>query len=173
MADSEVSTTSRDKLVNSPLTSSTPSVSTPSYQSTSPSTSQDIQGCSCATLENARYRLGEVTPKANHENEDRHFVVNKYKSLVFGVFDGHDGSRAVGFASNFLFKYFNTASWQRVVENNHEIGCVLDEFVRSTEREFFKSIGEDIRRKKFYTDRIPEVSVCSVSCLGSFCVFYS
>lgn len=122
--------------------------------------------CSSATLENCRYKLkGE--PQSDHENEDRHFTMYKNNTQIFGVFDGHDGSRAVGFASNYMMEFFDMDSWKKVVETveTDETGetglgveSALREFIIDTDSAFFKSIARGIELKEVYTALIPPVS---------------
>ena len=117
---------------------------------------------SVATLENARYRLGEV-PRSEHPNEDRHFVLENDDCKVFGVFDGHDGPRAAGFASNYFIEYFSTESWRSIISlppsvQRKQIPMALTEFFKAAEKEFFKSIRSSIEEKKQLQRTIPSVS---------------
>ena len=122
-----------------------------------PSIPKEPANCSVATLENARYRLDGI-PKADHTNEDRHFVLDGGMYLAFGVFDGHDGPRAAGFASHYLMELFSTKSWKSVVEKGSEnIPHVLKEFFRATENDFFKSIQASIDEKLSLQAIIPKV----------------
>ena len=127
----------------------------------SPTNHKGIAGCTAATLENCRYRL-RSTSMSDHDNEDRHFTMNKNNTQIFGVFDGHDGSRAVGFASNYMMELFNMDSWKKAVDQGQDVAFVLGEIFKDTEREFFKSISRDTKRKEEVARRIPEVSECSL-----------
>lgn len=120
--------------------------------------------CSQATLENARYSL-QLAPLADHTNEDRHFALEGPNYKVFGVFDGHDGPRAAGFASNYMMQLFDTTSWISVVKNGNSsiIHEALVEFFRATEKDFFKSIQRYIDEKEITQRRIP--SVCTHACM--------
>ena len=122
-----------------------------------PSIPKEPANCSVATLENARYRLDGIST-ADHTNEDRHFVLDGGKFLAFGVFDGHDGPRAAGFASHYLMEQFSTKSWKSVVERGGEnIPLVLKEFFSATEKDFFKSIKAGIDEKVSLQAIIPKV----------------
>ena len=116
---------------------------------------------SVASLENARYRLGEV-PHSEHPNEDRHFTLVDGHCRVFGVFDGHDGPRAAGFASNFFIQYFSSDSWKAVTslparDQRKQIPMALREFFRAAEQEFFHSIRHPIEERKQLQRTIPSV----------------
>lgn len=131
----------------------------------SPSLPRHLVGCSIASLDNARYAVGEY-PRQEHENEDRHFCLDKGTYQVFGVFDGHDGSRAVGFTSNYFAEMFDMPSIKKVVESSGlvdsdvpSVETVLAEFFKSAEKEFFKSIEMEIEHKEVYTALIPEVNM--------------
>ena len=123
---------------------------------------------SVATLENARYQKGDV-PRSEHSNEDRHFKVElageNFK--VYGVFDGHDGPRAAGYASNCFMEYFNSDSWKSLVRlppqvRKEQIPMALREFFRAAEKEFFDSIRSAIEEKKELQRDIPSVSVLHI-----------
>lgn len=113
-----------------------------------------------ATLENERYSL-DGGAASDHSNEDRHFSLEGHNFKVFGVFDGHDGPRAVGFASNYMMSLFDTISWRKIsVEANPSIICeALAEFFRVTEKDFFGSIQQYIEEKKSLQMLIPQVWV--------------
>ena len=111
-----------------------------------------------ATLENARYSLGGP-PTSDHPNEDRHFALEGPKYKVFGVFDGHDGPRAAGFASNYMMELFDTPSWKNIVtQPDHDIITeALGEFFLATDRDFFRSIRVYINEKEALQRVIPQV----------------
>ena len=116
---------------------------------------------SVASLENARYRLGEV-PRSEHSNEDRHFKLEEPYCKVLGVFDGHDGPRAAGFSSNFFIQFFSSDSWKTVIslppnEQRIQIPMALKEFFKAAEREFFNSIRHHIEEKQQLQKTIPQV----------------
>ena len=122
-----------------------------------PSMPREPSSCSVATLQNARYCLDHM-PSSDHPNEDRHFSLEGGNFQALGVFDGHDGPRAAGFASNFLLELFNTTSWKKVAQSGHEhIPQALSEFFRATETEFFRSIRSSIREKEALQAVIPSV----------------
>ena len=113
---------------------------------------------STSTLENSRYSL-ESGPKPDHPNEDRYFTVERRTFKAFAVFDGHDGERAVGFASSYMRELFFNTSWERAVANGGEIvPKALEEFFKATEREFFKSIRSVIDEVQSLKAVIPPVS---------------
>lgn len=117
---------------------------------------------SVATLENARYIKNDI-PHPEHPNEDRHFFLEEKDFKVFGVFDGHDGPRAAGFASNYFIEYFNTDSWNSLVSlppqaQREQIPLALGEFFKAAEKEFFSSIRSSIEEKKQLQRTIPAVS---------------
>ena len=118
---------------------------------------------SVASLENARYRQGEV-PRAEHPNEDRHFTLDDGYCKVYGVFDGHDGPRAAGFASNYFIQYFSTESWKSLISlpseiQRQQIPMALREFFKAAEKEFFQSIKQHIDERKQLQRIIPQVQV--------------
>jgi hypothetical protein len=79
---------------------------------------------------------------------------------AFAVLDGHDGERAVGFASSYLRELFYNASWERAVANGGEIvPKALEEFFKATDREFFKSIRNVIDEVQTLKAAIPPVSL--------------
>ena len=119
---------------------------------------------SVASLENARYRQGEV-PQSEHPNEDRHFILDDGYCRVFAVFDGHDGPRAAGFASNFFIQYFSSESWKAVVSlsphaQREQIPIALKEFFKAAEKEFFHSIRHHIEERNQLQRTIPQVCLC-------------
>ena len=144
-----------------------PAVSTSNSRDRSPPAPRaapTIKGvCSSASVENARYRLNQ-SPMADHNNEDRHFTIEKGDFKVFGVFDGHDGSRAVEFAVRHMTDFFTLPSWEKVVkdESCEMIATSLWEFFKTTEIDFFKSISHQIDFKQAISACIPKVSVCVV-----------
>ena len=128
---------------------------------------------SVASLENARYRLGEV-PHSEHPNEDRHFTLVDGHCRVFGVFDGHDGPRAAGFASNFFIQYFSSDSWKAVTslparDQRKQIPMALREFFRAAEQEFFHSIRHPIEERKQLQRTIPSVGCYIGGVYTAFC----
>lgn len=114
---------------------------------------------STATLENERYSLDGIA-RPDHENEDRSFHHEELDYVVFGVFDGHDGSRASGFASAYMRSLFDMQSWRSILGNpNTDImRQAMGEFFRDTEKEFFKSIQKFIDEKDRLQQAIPQVS---------------
>lgn len=120
---------------------------------------------SVATLENARYRVGDM-PRSEHPNDDRHFVLEDAGNChVFGVFDGHDGPRAAGFASNYFIQYFSSEEWKSLVSlspqaQRVQIPLALKEFFKAAERDFFNSIRSSIEERKQLQRTIPSVSTC-------------
>ena len=112
-----------------------------------------------ATVENARYRPGGE-PTSDHQNEDRFFSLEQENSTVFAVFDGHDGSRAVGFVSSIYMEYFKTDSWKNVTAfYMTEVEEALREFFRAAETEFFKNIRSYTLEKNRLQAVIPKVSM--------------
>ena len=78
---------------------------------------------------------------------------------AFAVFDGHDGERAVEFASNYMRELFYNVSWERAVANGGEIvPKALEEFFKATDKEFFKSIEQYITEMQSLKAIIPPVS---------------
>ena len=127
---------------------------------------------SVATLENARYQLKDM-PRSEHPNEDRHFQLELNNCKVFGVFDGHDGPRAAGFASNYFVEYFSTDSWQTLISlppqvQKQQIPLALKEFFKAADKEFFKSIRSSIEERKQLQRTIPSVRPCTYiyTCTG-------
>ena len=120
---------------------------------------------STSTLENARYSL-ESGSKPDHPNEDRYFASETRTFKAFAVFDGHDGERAVGFASSYLRELFYNPSWERAVASGGEIvPKALEEFFKATDREFFKSIRSVIDEVQTLKAAIPPVSVKLLNCM--------
>lgn len=114
--------------------------------------------CSLSTLENARYSL-ESDPKPDHPNEDRHFALENRTFKVFAVFDGHDGGRAAGFTSYYMRQLFSAVSWERAVMTGGEIiAQAMDQFFRTTDKEFFNSIRQYISEVQSLKSVIPPVS---------------
>lgn len=118
--------------------------------------------CSQATIENARYSI-DSPPSSDHPNEDRHFAVEGDNFSVWCVFDGHNGSRTSGFASNYLLKLLHQNFWKHVVKRaNSELICeALNGLFMDTEKEFFANMEKHIAQKKRLQGRIPSVS-CGV-----------
>lgn len=124
-----------------------------------PTIPKKVLECSSATLENARYQLNGFS-SSDHSNEDRYFVHEGDGFQTLGVFDGHDGVKAAGFASNFMMGLFQAQSWKTVVANPNKkslLSMVFEEFFTTTDKEFFRSIKKDIEMKEVFTARIPEV----------------
>ena len=123
--------------------------------------------CSQATLENARYSL-DMAPTADHSNEDRYFAVEGTGFKIFCVCDGHNGSRASGFASDYLMKLFYEKFWTNILSNpnRHNLVCeVLGEMFRDTEKSFFKSIEYYVKKKNSLQSKIPQVGSNRLMCL--------
>ena len=117
---------------------------------------------SVASLENARYST-DGTPRSEHTNEDRHFEVEVGAYRVFGVFDGHDGPRAAGFASNYFIQYFSSDSWNALTSlpphtQKQQIPLALKGFFKAAEKDFFNSIRSYIEERKQLQRTIPRVS---------------
>lgn len=119
-----------------------------------PSKFREPHNCSVASLENARYHLDGI-PTSDHPNEDRHFAIEGNNFCTFGVFDGHDGPKAAGFASNYILEVFNSPSWQRI--EARDIPLALEEFFKTTDKEFFRSIKSSIDEKEALQSMIPPV----------------
>ena len=159
--------------VPSPKSSPSPSASrdrSPPAHRSLPSTSASISHdtslrthtkgfYSSASVENARYRLNQ-SPIPDHDNEDRHFSIDKGNYQVFGVFDGHDGPRAVEFAVKRMTEFFGMQSWETVMkgEDSALVTTCLEEFFKTTEKEFFDYISHDVGFKEAISACIPKVS---------------
>ena len=120
----------------------------------------DKRNCSVYSLHNERYKLDAPSFK-DHENEDEFLIHANDKSLCMCVFDGHDGSRAVKFVQKYMkVNIFDTKSWVKLSEvNSHEeIESALAEFIKVTDKDFFKSIKHFIDEKVFLQAQIPRVS---------------
>lgn len=117
-------------------------------------------GASVATLENARYQISGP-PTSDHANEDRFFAMEGGDFQVMAVFDGHDGARAAGFASNYILGLFYTQSWQHLAHRGQQnIPHALKEFFLAAEKDFFSSIKHYTREFQEVQASIPAVSVC-------------
>lgn len=148
------STSRGSQASHSPRSQSPPSSSTASWDP-----SRIPFNTSTSTLENARYSL-ESGSKPDHQNEDRYFAMETRTFKAFAVFDGHDGERAVGFASSYLRQLFYNTSWERAVANGGEIvPKALEEFFKATDKEFFKSIRNVIDEVQTLKAAIPPVSL--------------
>ena len=110
--------------------------------------------CSVSSLTNARYQLDEI-PSSDHPNEDRYFSLDGGTYQAFGVFDGHDGPRAAGFASNYMMELFNSSSWKRIQDS--DVPIALREFFTAADRDFFQSIKSSIDEKERIQAMIPPV----------------
>lgn len=120
----------------------------------------DKRNCSVYSLQNERYKLDAPSFK-DHENEDDFLIYANNKSLCMCVFDGHDGSRGVKFVQKYMKgNIFDTKSWMMLSEiNNHEeIESALAEFIKVTDKDFFKNIKNFIDEKVFLQAQIPRVS---------------
>ena len=132
-----------------------------------PSSRRDLElgpslpsGASVATLENARYQISRP-PSSDHANEDRFFAMEGGDFQVMAVFDGHDGARAAGFASNYILGLFYTQSWHHLVHRGYQnIPHALQEFFLAAERDFFLSIKHYTREFQEVQASIPAVSKC-------------
>ena len=100
------------------------------------------------SIENARYSIGE-NPSPDHSNDDRYFVcsTNNSNIMAFGVFDGHDGSNASDFASDYMKKFFHT-KFQQMIEGDQSIDSVLQHLFKKTEEAFFQSMSNSLSEKK-------------------------
>ena len=151
-----------------PSSSHLPSLSNEKSHHSLPTDPQNVippqqSASSVATLENARYIKNDI-PRPEHPNEDRHFFLEDEYFKVFGVFDGHDGPRAAGFASNYFIEYFNTDSWKSLVSlppqiQREQIPMALREFFKAAEKEFFSSIRSSIEERNQLQRTIPAVSL--------------
>ena len=119
------------------------------------------RNCSVASLENAHYHLDGV-PTSDHPNEDRHFALEGDNFCSFGVFDGHDGPKAAGFASNYLLEVsnyllevFNSPTWNRL--EARDIPLALEDFFKTTDKEFFRSIKSSTDEAEALQSMIPPV----------------
>ena len=125
----------------------------------------DKRYCSVFSLQNERYRLDAPSFK-DHDNEDEFLIFPNSNSLCMCVFDGHDGSRAVKFVQKYMKgNIFDTRSWMKLLEvNDHkEIESALAEFIKVTDKDFFKNIKNFIDEKIYLQSQIPRVScyLCS------------
>lgn len=111
-----------------------------------------------ATLENERYSLDGIS-RPDHDNEDRDFFREESDYTVFGVFDGHDGSRASGFASSYMRSLFDMPFWSSIMNQASDkiMREAMNEFFRDTEKEFFRSIQSHIDEKNRLQRIIPQV----------------
>ena len=120
----------------------------------------DKRSCSVFSMHNERYKLDAPSFK-DHENEDEFLIYANNKSLCMCVFDGHDGSRAVKFVQKYMKgNIFDTKSWMKLSEvNDHkEIESALAEFIKVTDKDFFKNIKNFIDEKLYLQAQIPRVS---------------
>ena len=120
----------------------------------------DKRNCSVYSLQNERYKLDAPSFK-DHENEDEFLIHANNRSLCMCVFDGHDGSRAVKFVQKYMKgNIFDTKSWMMLSEiNNHEeIESALAEFIKVTDKDFFKNVKNFIDEKVYLQSQIPRVS---------------
>ena len=120
----------------------------------------DKRNCSVFSLQNERYKL-DASSLREHENEDEFLIYSNNKSLCMCVFDGHDGSRAAKFAHKYIKgNIFDTKSWKNLLDfNDHrEIESALAEFIKVTDKDFFKNIKIYIDEKLYLQSQIPRVS---------------
>ena len=112
---------------------------------------------SASTIENARYSVNQ-SPRPDHANDDRHFVINEGSQLrVFAVFDGHDGSKASEFVCEYMKQFFENQFLSKV-ESGELIHDILQDAFLKTEDAFFKRIKAFIEEKKAIQANIPGVS---------------
>ena len=119
----------------------------------------DKSKCSVCSLPNERYRL-DAPPYKEHDNEDDFLIYANQHSLCMCVFDGHDGSRAVKFVRKYMKgNIFDTKSWMTLSKFNHheEMESALAEFIKVTEKDFFKSVRNYIDEKVYLQSQIPKV----------------
>ena len=119
----------------------------------------DKRNCSVYSIQNERYRLDAPSYK-DHDNEDESLIHANQHSLCMCVFDGHDGSRAVKFVRKYMkINIFDTKSWVTLSEYNHheEMESALAEFIKVTEKDFFKFIKNYIDEKVYLQSQIPKV----------------
>ena len=125
--------------------------------------SPDKRNCSVYSVQNERYKLDAPSHK-DHDNEDEFLVHANSYSLCLCVFDGHDGSQAVKFVQRYMkANIFDTKSWVKLSEfNQHEeMESALAEFIKVTDKDFFKSIRNFISEKLYLQSDIPKVIVQS------------
>ena len=128
------------------------------------------KNCSVSSLTNARYHLDAI-PMSDHPNEDRHFSLDGGTYQVFGVFDGHDGPRAAGFASNYMMELFNSSSWKRI--HNRDVPIALREFFTAADRDFFMSIKSSTDEKERLQAMIPPVCTLTQMVVGTAGIEYA
>lgn len=113
---------------------------------------------SASTIENARYSVNH-SPRPDHANDDRHFVINEGSRLrVFAVFDGHDGSKASEFVCEYMKQFFEKHFLSKVESGGSGGSTIHDILVNAfvkTEGAFFKSIEAFIEEKRAIQDNIP------------------
>ena len=113
---------------------------------------------SASTIENARYSVNQ-SPRPDHANDDRHFVINEGSRLrVFAVFDGHDGSKASEFVCEYMKQFFENQFLSEVESGRSTIDDILKNVFLKTEKAFFKSIEAFIEEKRTIQATIPGVS---------------
>lgn len=128
------------------------------------------KNCSVSSLTNARYHLDAI-PMSDHPNEDRHFSLDGGTYQVFGVFDGHDGPRAAGFASNYMMELFNSSSWKRI--HNSDVPIALREFFTAADKDFFLSIKSSTDEKERLQAMIPPVCTLTQMAVGTVGIEYA
>lgn len=120
--------------------------------------------CSSAKLENARYQpAGPSRP--DHPNEDEMYMSPQGSVKLFAVFDGHDGSNAVRFATRYLENMGKTFLMKVEQKDDITEGDLVTLFLK-IDAAFFDSIKYYIARKQTLQAAIPAVSV--VTCQGFF-----
>lgn len=134
--------------------------------------SLDKRNCSVFSLQNERYKLDAPSYK-DHDNEDDFLIHSNNNSLCLCVFDGHDGSKAVKFVQKYMkANIFGTKSWVTLSEfNRHEeIESALAEFIKVTDKDFFKNIRGFIDEKLYLQSQIPKVCNWLISCCQEFII---
>ena len=104
------------------------------------------------SIENARYSVNGP-PCPDHPNDDRSFVIinggNSFKA--FGIFDGHDGSNASIFASDYMERLLQ-AELKIKIETERNMEAVLQEMFAKTDGAFFYRIQKLLNEKKHISE---------------------
>ncbi len=110
------------------------------------------------SIENARYSMdGSQNP--DHSNDDRCFVIDNGGSFkAFGIFDGHDGSNASVFASQYI-EDFLRKTFPKQVEAGRNVDDILQEMFVKTDSAFFHKMRNFLNEKKQISR---ELKVCFV-----------
>jgi serine/threonine protein phosphatase PrpC len=101
----------------------------------------------------------DTEPSVLHEMEDRHLVENSQpNSVVFCVFDGHDGPNAVNFVTEKLTHILRSKSWRNLVSKTASTAAVREsekERIVTALKEFFTVIDKEYfdTRRHFITER--------------------